>query len=147
MEKVFIEPLNKTIEVEKGSNLREALINSGIEITSPCGGCASCTKCVIIVKSGGESLSDIEFTEKQMIGNVFHLTGERLSCQAKVLGSVHIDISAHIPEPIKKESKIVHKTRSKVVEEREERKAERDAKPPKEGGWYKPKSFKYSDED
>lgn len=147
MGKIFIEPLNKTIEVESGANLRETLINNGIEITSPCGGCASCSKCVVLIRSGAENLSEIEFTEKQIIGNVFHLTKERLSCQTKVLGNVHIDISAHITEPPKKAAKIVRKTRTEVQEERETRKAERDAKPPKEGGWYKPKPFKYSDED
>ena len=147
MHKVFIEPLNKTIEIEDGAILRDALIQAGIEVTSPCGGCASCSRCVVIVKHGGENLSEIEFTEKQIIGNVFHLTGERLSCQTKVLGNVHIDVSAHVTAEAPKNKKIVRKTRSKVAEEKEQRKQERDAKPPREGGFRKPKSFKYSDEE
>ena len=93
------------------------------------------------------SLDTTKLTEKQILGNVFHLTKERLSCQTKVLGDIHIDITAHIEQAPKKEAKIVRKTRTEVQEERVQRKAERDAKPPKEGGWYKPKPFKYSDED
>lgn len=147
MNKVFVEPINKYVEVEDGANLRESLIKAGIEIMSPCGGCASCSRCVVIVKSGAENLSEIEFTEKQILGNVFHLTGERLSCQAKVLGNVHVDVSLHLEKEAPKAKKIVRKTRTEVAEDKIKRKAERDAEPPKEGGWKKPKSFKYSEED
>ena len=146
MHKVFVEPLNKTVEVEDGNNLRDALTAEGIHINSSCGGCASCSKCIIVVKNGAENLSDIEFTEKQMLGNVFHLTGERMSCQAKVFGNVHVDVTSHMPKQEKKSKKIVRKQRTQVEEERAERKKELDSKPPKEGGFRRPKSFKYSDE-
>lgn len=147
MYKVFVEPINKNVEVEEGANLRESLIKAGVEIKSPCGGCASCSRCVVIIKSGAENLSEIEFTEKQILGNVFHLTQERLSCQTKVMGNVHVDVSLHLEVEKPKAKKIVRKKRVEVEEDKIKRKAERDAQPPKEGGWRKPKSFKYSKED
>lgn len=147
MHKIFIEPLNQTIEVEDGANLRTSLIGAGIEVLSPCGGCASCSRCIVIIKNGAENISEIQFEEKQLLGNVFHMTKERLSCQTSVLGNIHVDVSAHQKKEEVKVQKIVRKSKEDVVADKEKRKAERDALPPREGGWKKPKSFKYSQED
>ena len=76
------------IEVEVGANLRDSLISNGLNIKSTCGGCASCGQCVVIINANAESLSEISFEEKQILGNVFHLTAERLSCQTTVNGDV-----------------------------------------------------------
>ncbi len=147
MHKIFIEPINQTIEVEDGANLRESLISAGIEVLSPCGGVASCTRCVVIIKNGAENISEIKFEEKQLLGNVFHMTKERLSCQTTVSGNVHVDVTSHMPKDEVKAQKIVRKSKVEVAADREQRRADRDALPPKEGGWKKPKSFKYSRED
>jgi hypothetical protein len=41
------------------------------------------------------NLAPQTFEELRLLGNVFHITKERLSCQTKIKGDVTIDISAH----------------------------------------------------
>jgi ferredoxin len=146
MHKVKILPQEKEIHVETGSNLRESLIQNGFEIKSPCGGVASCASCIVIVKNGEENLSEISFEEQQLLGNVFHLTKERLCCQAKVNGDIEVDISAHGKKQ-SLPSKVIRKSKEKVATDLEVRKQEMRDRPAKEGGWKKPKSFNYNKED
>src|SRR5690606_5116454 len=68
---------------------------AGKKIKSSCGGCATCSDCTIIVKSGEMNLSPQTFEELRLLGNVFHITKERLSCQTRITGDVTLDISAH----------------------------------------------------
>ena len=147
MPKVFIEPLNTQIEVAQEANLRESLIAAGHEILSPCGGCASCSRCVVLIKEGAENISEISFEEKQLLGNVFHMTKERLSCQTRVLGDIHIDISEHLKKHEPRSQKIVRKTKAQVKADSEKKREELMNMPAKEGGFRKPKSFNYSEED
>jgi ferredoxin len=88
-------PSGEVIEVDGERSLLEQLKKSGKKIKSSCGGCATCGDCVIIVKSGELNLNPQPFEETRLLGNVFHITKERLSCQTKVSGDVTIDISAH----------------------------------------------------
>ena len=146
MYKIKIQPQEKEIYVQEGTNLREALIHNGFEIKSPCGGVASCASCIVIVKNGEENLSEISFEEQQLLGNVFHLTKERLCCQARVNGDIEIDITAHVKKQALP-SKIIRKSKEKVASDRAERKQEMMDRPPREGGWKKPKFFNYNKED
>lgn len=140
MHKITLLPGNEVIEVEAGANLRESLIKAGHEIKSPCGGCASCGQCIVVIRDGQESLSEVSFEEKQIIGNVFHITQERLSCQTTIQsGDVTVDISGHM----KKKTPTVTKRRTRaeadsIIEERKENSKNR---PERQGGFKKPKSF------
>jgi ferredoxin len=146
MHKITVLPGTEVIEVESGSNLREVLINKGQSIKSPCGGCASCGQCVVVVKSGFEGLSEISFEEKQIIGNVFHITQERLSCQTTVMGDITVDISAHIEVEKKKPLVTKRRTRAQADTIIEERKENSKNRPEREGGFNKPKSFTTKDD-
>ena len=142
MPKITVLPSNQQIEIDNGANLRETLISSGLGIKSPCGGCASCAQCVVVINSNPEALNEISFEEKQILGNVFHLTAERLSCQTIVSGDVTVDISAHIEV---KPKQVVTKRRTRleadtIIEERREKAKERPQRP---GGLKRPKAFKY----
>lgn len=141
MPKITVFPGNSEIIVESDLNLRDALMQNGHPIKSTCGGCASCGQCVVIVKSGFENLSEIAFEEKQLLGNVFHITQERLSCQTKVLGDITVDVSAHLQETVKP-SKIVRRSREEADSIVEERKAKAKERPQRQGGFKKPKGFK-----
>ena len=55
MAKITVLPHNQQIEIDEDTNLREALLTSGLTIKSPCGGCASCAQCVVVIKSHPES--------------------------------------------------------------------------------------------
>lgn len=93
--KVTLWPSGDTLEMNGEDTLLNQLKKAGKKIKSSCGGCATCSDCSIIVKSGEMNLSPQTFEELRLLGNVFHITKERLSCQTKLLGDVTLDISAH----------------------------------------------------
>ena len=139
MASIKVLPGDSQIQVEDGANLRDALTQAGFLIKSTCGGCATCALCVVVVPSGEENLSEITFEEKQLLGNVFHITNERLSCQTNVLGDVTVDISAHL----EKKKPVVTKRRTKEEKEKiiQDRKDNRKERPAKLGGGKRPKAF------
>ena len=135
------------IEVKEDQSLLSALKENNYFVQSSCGGCASCGECVIKVTAGDEYLSAIEFEESKLIGNSFHLTKERLSCQTKIFGTVEIDISDHDERTI--EARRQAKAGRKILLKkggREHNFEPREPKEPKEGGFRKPKIFKYDEE-
>lgn len=88
-------PSGEVLTVNGEDSLLSQLKAAGKKIKSTCGGCATCSDCTIIVKSGESNFTPQTFEELRLLGNVFHITKERLSCQAKLTGDVTIDISAH----------------------------------------------------
>ena len=137
--KLTLWPSNEVLEVSGEENIFAQLKKSGKKIKSSCGGCASCGDCVIIVKSGEDHLSPPGFEELRLLGNVFHITKERLSCQLKITGDVTIDISAHEKKPISvgpvdKKPAVVVRKKSEI----EEKAAQASAEPPKkQDEWFK----------
>lgn len=93
--KVTLWPSGEILEISGDDNLLTQLKKAGKKIKSSCGGCATCTDCTIIVKSGEMNLTPQTFEEVRLLGNVFHITKERLACQTKITGEVTLDISAH----------------------------------------------------
>jgi 2Fe-2S ferredoxin len=147
---VTVNPSGKVITVNGNDSLMAQLKQNGFNIKSTCGGCASCGTCVIQVVAGEESLNDPSFEEKQLIGNVFHITRERLSCQTYVTGNVTIDISEH--DQSATEKKTTTKVRKaadlpKIAEEKElKRQEDQKNRPKKLGGRRRPKAFDFKDE-
>ena len=88
-------PSGEILELKGEKSLLLELKEAGKKIKSSCGGCATCSDCSIIVKTGETHLTAQTFEELRLLGNVFHITKERLSCQTKVTGDVTLDISAH----------------------------------------------------
>lgn len=97
--KVTIIPVGKTLEISEETSLLQALKDNGFLIRSSCGGMANCRDCIIKIVSGEDHLQGPTFPEIKLLGNVFHITKERLSCQTKILGDVTIDISSHDQSP------------------------------------------------
>ena len=93
--KVTLLPSEETVYIEEEKNLLEALRAQDIYIKSSCGGVASCSDCIIKIQSGEDNITPPPFEELALLGNVFHITKERLSCQTCVTGDVTIDISQH----------------------------------------------------
>jgi len=166
-------PSGEILDLNSEENLLVQLKKAGKNIKSSCGGCATCSDCMIIVKSGETNLSPQTFEELRLLGNVFHITKERLSCQTKLTGDVTIDISAHeksatsakstssVPKStttkLKKREDLVklareNEEKSQVKPEGTwyrhwEKEAEDPNKPKKLGGNKRPKSFNYNDTD
>jgi len=83
----------KSITTQAGNKLLGALANSGVFISSACGGGGTCGQCRVKVKSGG---GDILPTERDHITKREAKNGERLACQV----SVKNDIDIELPEDI-----------------------------------------------
>lgn len=94
--KVTLWPSNESVEVDTSENLLVSLKNSGIPLKSSCGGYANCTDCVVKVKAGSDQMEEPTFAEKKLLGNVFHITKERLACQVFLSGDVEVDITNHL---------------------------------------------------
>jgi uncharacterized 2Fe-2S/4Fe-4S cluster protein (DUF4445 family) len=103
-------PSGKRARVPKGTGLREAIRQAGIEIESICAENATCGKCKVLVEEGSFGEYDIVssrahlsppgaeetdyFTHRstQLANRGWTLGQVRLSCQAKVLGDVLVTV-------------------------------------------------------
>lgn len=106
--KVTLKPSGNVVEVEEGQNLLAALRENDTYIKSSCGGHATCTDCIIKIVSGEDNVTPPPFEELKLLGNVFHITKERLACQTKCTGDITIDISKH--DKATDEEKLKNKT-------------------------------------
>lgn len=141
MPKLTLWPSGEVLEANEKENLLVQLTNAGHKIRSSCGGHATCGDCVIVVKGGDSSCTAPTFEELRLLGNVFHITKERLSCQTKLMGDVVIDITAHTKRGSKKAS-AVSKGPSVIVRKKEDvqetaLKSQEKVEVKKEDDWYR----------
>lgn len=133
-------PSGEVLDVNGEETLLKQLKDAGKKIKSSCGGCATCSDCMIVVKSGELNLTPQTFEELRLLGNVFHITKERLSCQTKVTGDVTLDITAHdkstsSPKAVSKSTKTVVRKREDIEKSVRENEEKPESKPV--DGWYK----------
>ena len=79
----------KTIEVPAGGKLLGALSDTGIFVSSACGGGGTCAQCLVKVIDGG---GDILATERTHINNREAREGCRLSCQVAVKQNMSVEV-------------------------------------------------------
>jgi len=79
----------KKIHVPAGSKLLTALADSGMFVSSACGGGGTCGQCKVKVKSGG---GEILATELSHITKREAAEGERLACQVSVKHDMDIEV-------------------------------------------------------
>lgn len=78
-------PNGAEFNIEKGEILCKALLAHGIEIEHACDMSCACTTCHVIVRSGFDSLNELNDQEEDLLDMAWGLTSQsRLSCQAKV---------------------------------------------------------------
>ena len=83
----------REIEVAAGTKINQAAYQAGVEITQTCGGTPSCTDCVVkILSPDPDALEPMQGNEMRLLGNVFHITKERLSCQAVIKRAIEIQV-------------------------------------------------------
>lgn len=87
---IDLEPIGRRVEVAVGSTLLEAAQAAGIELVSICGGIGSCGECIVRLAEG--RLSPPTLTEEAELGQVGLTAGNRLACQAQVIGPARVDI-------------------------------------------------------
>lgn len=84
----------RTVQAARGATLLEVANLAGIDLRSYCGGNCSCGSCRVEVRAGAGALSRRAGHEELVLGADAARRGDRLACQAQVLGPVEI----HIPE-------------------------------------------------
>jgi Na+-transporting NADH:ubiquinone oxidoreductase subunit F len=84
---------DKSIKTQAGGKLLGALANSGIFVSSACGGGGTCGQCRVKVKAGG---GDILPTELDHISKKEAKEGERLACQVNVKEDMNIELPEEI---------------------------------------------------
>jgi len=92
-------PAGVTVEVRDGTTVFHAAERAEVAIPSQCGGKCACALCRVTVLEGDAALSPMQWEEEGHLGNCYHLTRERLSCQLRVFGAVVVEISeSEMPE-------------------------------------------------
>jgi ferredoxin len=77
--------------VERGETLLRAAIALDVDLDHFCGGNSSCGTCRVHIVSGREHLSRVEGAEEAVLGTARD-RGDRLACQARVLGPVEVRV-------------------------------------------------------
>jgi ferredoxin, 2Fe-2S len=98
---ITFEPLRLRVACADGDSIFEVARRHGIPIATACVGKATCGLCRVKVVDGEAYLSPFNAGERKHLGNVYFLTKERLSCQARVSGGdvvVQVPLS-RLPEP------------------------------------------------
>ncbi|MDP2312228.1 MAG: 2Fe-2S iron-sulfur cluster-binding protein [Pseudomonadota bacterium] len=81
-----------SVRVARGTTLLEAAEAGRLDLRHYCGGNSSCGTCRIVVVKGHRNLSKREGMEEMALGADHVSRGDRLACQAQVLGEVEIEI-------------------------------------------------------
>jgi len=100
--KITFLPSGVSIEVHEGVTLFNAAPRVDVAIPSQCGGRCACALCRVEVVEGAEFLSPLAWDEEEHLGNSFHLTKERLSCQCRVFGDVVVKV---VEPPIREKAR------------------------------------------
>ena len=76
---------------DRGTSLLEAANGCRAPVDALCNGIGACIRCKVTVLEG--ELTEPTPLERDRLGNIFHLTGERLACQAEVCGDVRLKLN------------------------------------------------------
>jgi ferredoxin, 2Fe-2S len=87
-----------TAQAEIGETLFEVAKGCDAPVETLCHGIGACVRCKVRLLEG--TLAPPTPLERDRLGNIFHLTQERLSCQSYIQG----DCTLEIPAPRKKKS-------------------------------------------
>jgi ferredoxin len=74
-------------DARPGESLFEIGKRAGVRISTSCNGKASCGLCRVAIVDGESGLSPLGPLERRHLGNVYFITKQRLSCQARLTES------------------------------------------------------------
>jgi uncharacterized 2Fe-2S/4Fe-4S cluster protein (DUF4445 family) len=94
---ITFEPFHVSLSCADGESVFEVGRRNGVPISTACAGKATCGLCRVKILAGEAFLSPFNAGERRHLGNVYFITKERLSCQARVTGG---DVTVQVP-PIK----------------------------------------------
>src|SRR5512138_952489 len=123
---IILQPSGRRGQVDEGTSVRAAARELGVEIESICAENATCGKCMVLVEEGrfekynieskrehlspmgGEERAYLERRPKLLKDKGWEIGQVRLSCQARVLG----DVLLNVPEESRGNKQIVRKSAS-----------------------------------
>jgi uncharacterized 2Fe-2S/4Fe-4S cluster protein (DUF4445 family) len=82
--KVFLNPINREIDAERGDNLLEVMREAGVRIESLCGGKGQCGKCKVILEEG--EVKKISKTPDKFLSHDELEGGYYLACMVELQG-------------------------------------------------------------
>jgi ferredoxin, 2Fe-2S len=92
MPNITILPSGKTVTVEPGVSLLEAILAAGERIGHKCDRNVDCGTCHVFVVEGRKSLSKMQRTENGMLDTIVGVSSKsRLACQS-LLGSENVTV-------------------------------------------------------
>jgi uncharacterized 2Fe-2S/4Fe-4S cluster protein (DUF4445 family) len=94
MPSITFEPAHLTVTCADGESVFEVAQRHGVPVATTCVGKATCGLCRVKVLAGEAHLSPFNGAERKHLGNVYFITKERLSCQARVVGG---DVVVEVP--------------------------------------------------
>lgn len=80
----------QALDCARGATLLEVADAARVDLRSYCGGNCSCGTCRITVVSGAKNLGKRGSLEEMVLGSEAVARGDRLACQAAVLGPVEV---------------------------------------------------------
>jgi len=97
--KIILNPMDKVVEVERGTILLDAIREVGIRIRSICGGEGECGTCRVVLNRG--EVSDASTKYKKWLSPQELSEGYRLACQTRVLSDSEftIPVESRIAKP------------------------------------------------
>jgi 2Fe-2S ferredoxin len=93
MSTLTILPSGKTLEVEAGTNLLNAILAAGETLLSKCGGQARCGACHVFLIGGRKGVSRITPEENTKLDSLVGVGSKsRLACQMTLLGTEPVTV-------------------------------------------------------
>lgn len=83
-------PSGRTVEVQPDESVWVAARRAGLPIAASCDGDGVCGKCRVLIMNGAEHCSAPTEMERQQTDLA---PGERLACQLRVTGQVHMRVT------------------------------------------------------
>lgn len=93
MTTLTIMPAGKTVEVEAGTNLLQAILAAGENLISKCGGQAKCGACHLFLTGGRKGISKMTPEENAKLDSIVGVGSKsRLACQMTFLGTEPVTV-------------------------------------------------------
>ncbi|TVX92875.1 2Fe-2S iron-sulfur cluster-binding protein [Paenibacillus agilis] len=111
---IQFEPDGKQIEIKQGMSVLEAARKARVSIRTRCEGKAGCLQCKVTIEADEGLIHSPTEAEQRKMG-FFSTCGERLACQARIIGSSNGKVVVHVPEDPLKAA-----VRKRLLEQQEE---------------------------
>ncbi len=111
---ITFEPHNESGVIAEGTLLSDAAKRLGVHISTDCRGLGECVSCAVMVREGATLLSAPTASELEQLSEKAVAAGERLVCQAKVVGSGELILTS---VPPREHQETVEETATKFREE------------------------------